>query len=330
MLGWPVGHSRSPAIQNAALRAVGLRRLALPAAAGAAGAVRRDRRRRCRPSGFRGANVTIPHKAAALALADRATDAADAIGAANTLVFEDGAVFADNTDAPAVIDALPFPAAGRSALVLGAGGSARAVVWALLRAGAEEVRVWNRTPERARALRRRARRDRGRRRRSPPTSSSTARPAAWTASAPMFKELPLDADDVTGYDCVVDLVYTDTGTALVRAARERGVFTVDGLEHAGPPGCAQLRAVHRCTGAGRRNARSGPRGMSADGPHLRAVSGDDPDEPGGGRRACARGRHPAAPPRRLRPLPDRRARRARVHRPRDGTARDRGGPRRPA
>jgi shikimate dehydrogenase len=228
VLGWPVGHSRSPAIHNAALRAVGLsewRYQLLPAPpelfaeiVGGLPAV-----------GFRGANVTIPHKAAALGLADRATDAAAAIGAANTLVFEDGEVFADNTDAPAVIDALPFAVTGRSALVLGAGGSARAVVWALLDAGAEEVRIWNRTPERARAL---ADELGG-------VAVEEAKPAnilvhctssGLDASAPMFKGLPLDADEISGYDSVVDLVYTDTGTELVRAARDRGVFTVDGLE----------------------------------------------------------------------------------------------------
>src|SRR5437763_254306 len=74
-------------------------------------------------AGFRGANVTIPHKQAALGLADTASPRAGAIGAANTLIFDRaGAIEADNTDAPALIEALPFPAAGRTALVLGAGG----------------------------------------------------------------------------------------------------------------------------------------------------------------------------------------------------------------
>ena len=103
-------------------------------------------------SGFRAINVTIPHKQAALSLADDASDTATAIGAANVLVFGGGgAIRAENTDASGLLAALPSAPAGRSALVLGAGGSARAAVWALLRAGAE-VRVWNRTPERARAL----------------------------------------------------------------------------------------------------------------------------------------------------------------------------------
>jgi shikimate dehydrogenase len=228
VLGWPVAHSRSPAIHNAALRAVGLRDWRyqlLPAPpelfaeiVGGLPAV-----------GFRGANVTIPHKAAALALADSATEAAAAIGAANTLLFSDGEIEADNTDAPAIIDALPFTAAGRTALVLGAGGSARAAVWALMDAGAGEVRIWNRTPARAAAL----------------AASFGAvavqhadaadilvhcTSSGLDASAPMFKGLPLDADDVSGYDCVVDLVYTDTETPLVSAARDRGVPVVDGLD----------------------------------------------------------------------------------------------------
>src|SRR5687767_14756114 len=102
-------------------------------------------------SGYRGANVTIPHKLAARALADELTPAAAAIGAANTLSFEDGRVLADNTDAGGLLDALGEDPRGRSALVLGAGGAGRAAVWALRGAGAE-VAVWNRTPERARKL----------------------------------------------------------------------------------------------------------------------------------------------------------------------------------
>ena len=104
-------------------------------------------------SGFAGANVTIPHKQAALALADSASDVARAVGAANTLTFTgDGAIAAENTDAPGLIAAIGEPLAGRSALVLGAGGSARAAVWALLDAGAARVSIHNRTRERAQEL----------------------------------------------------------------------------------------------------------------------------------------------------------------------------------
>lgn len=149
--GHPVSHSRSPAMHNAALKAVGLgdwlyTRLPLPPE-------RFEETVRALPdSGYRGINVTIPHKEAALALADTPTGAASAIGAANTLTFADGAIEADNTDAQGFLDALGAPVAGRTALVLGAGGAARAVVWALREAGAAQVSVWNRTPERARRL----------------------------------------------------------------------------------------------------------------------------------------------------------------------------------
>ena len=148
--GWPVAHSRSPQMHNAALAAAGLTgwrylRLPLPPEVFA------ETVRALPAAGFRGVNVTIPHKHAALALADAASDAARAIGAANTLTFEDGAIVADNTDAPGLLAALGEPVAGRRALVLGAGGAGRAAAWALASAGAD-VAVWNRTPERARVL----------------------------------------------------------------------------------------------------------------------------------------------------------------------------------
>ena len=83
-------------------------------------------------SGFRGLNVTVPHKEAALALADSASATAAAIGAANTLTFgDDGSIAADNTDAPGFLAALGQDVRGLEATVLGAGGSARAVAWAL-------------------------------------------------------------------------------------------------------------------------------------------------------------------------------------------------------
>src|SRR5205823_1966103 len=97
-----------------------------------------------------GVNVTIPHKLAALELADEATPAAEAIGAANTLTLADGRMTAANTDAPGLIDALGEPPTCR-ALVLGAGGAARAAAWALKEAGAE-VLIWNRSRDRAQDL----------------------------------------------------------------------------------------------------------------------------------------------------------------------------------
>jgi shikimate dehydrogenase len=111
-------------------------------------------------SGYRGANVTIPHKLAACELVDERSAAARAIGAVNTLVFEpDGRTLGDNTDAGGLIDAIDADVRGRRALVLGAGGAGRAAAWALREAGAD-VAVWNRTPQRAATLAR-ARRPRG-------------------------------------------------------------------------------------------------------------------------------------------------------------------------
>jgi shikimate dehydrogenase len=175
-------------------------------------------------AGFRGANVTIPHKAAALELADDATESAAAIGAANTLTFApDGRIRADNTDAPGLLAAIgDRPHA--SALVLGAGGTARAAVWALREAGADVV-VWNRTPERAAAL--------------GVEVVAEAVPADLLVNctsvglqdpSTTFKNLPLTPDALRRYATVVDLVYRADETALLAAARERGVAIVDGLE----------------------------------------------------------------------------------------------------
>jgi shikimate dehydrogenase len=227
--GWPVAHSRSPAMQNAALEAVGLtdwryQLLPIPPQVFAETVPALPN------AGFRGVNITIPHKEVALDLASDPTERAHAIGAANTLIFEgDGRIFADNTDAPGLIAALPFAATGRTALVLGAGGSARAAVWALLDAGATQVSVWNRTAERARTLAEALGAD----------VAERAKPADLlvncTASGldpreDAFKTLPLDADDVTSYECVVDLVYSDLETSLVQAARARRVRVVGGRE----------------------------------------------------------------------------------------------------
>jgi shikimate dehydrogenase len=216
-------------MQNAALRAVGLadwRYQLLPVAP----ELFDETVRALAGAGFRGANVTIPHKERALKLAHAATARARAIGAANTLLFAPGGrIEADNTDAPALIQALPIEAENRSALVLGAGGSARAAVWALLNAGAREVRVWNRTPQRARQLTAEL----------GGTPVDQAAPADllvnWTSSGldpdrPPFKGLPVAADDLETFACVVDFVYSDQETALAHAARAREIPVVDGLE----------------------------------------------------------------------------------------------------
>ena len=228
VLGWPVRHSRSPAIQNAALAAAGLdgwRYQLLPVPPELFAEVVAA----LPEAGFAGANVTIPHKPAALALAAEATGPARAIGAANTLTFHGAGISADNTDAPALIAALPVPVPGRTALVLGAGGSARAAIWALLDAGAAEVRVWNRTPERARQL----------------GAELGASPAAAPGAADVlvncttagldggssFDQLPIAPADLDAYGAVIDLVYRGTEpTTLIAEARAAGIPTVDGLE----------------------------------------------------------------------------------------------------
>jgi len=229
VVGWPVAHSRSPAMQNAALEAVGLthwRYQLLPVPP----ELLAETVRALPEAGFRGVNVTIPHKEAALGLATDPTPRARAIGAANTLVFDaDGRIAADNTDAPALIDALPLEPAGRSALVLGAGGSARAVVWALLDGGAGEVRIWNRTPERARTL---AAEFGGSavHRATPADLLVNCTASGLDPSEDAFETLPITGDDMTRYGCVVDLVYGDTETPFVQAARARGVRVVAGRE----------------------------------------------------------------------------------------------------
>jgi shikimate dehydrogenase len=216
-------------MQHAALRAAGLDwrylRLPLPPE------LFEETIRALPAAGFRGVNVTIPHKEAALALADTASDAARAIGAANTLTFEGGGIRADNTDAPGFLAALPasFDVANRTALVLGAGGSARAVVWALRQAGAAEIAIWNRTRERASEL---ASALGGRAVDAPGRADLVVNCTSigLRAGDAPFKALPLDADSLGAGSLVVDLVYGDGGTQLLEAARARGADVVGGLE----------------------------------------------------------------------------------------------------
>src|SRR5688572_15155220 len=151
VLGHPVAHSRSPAMHNAALAELGLADEWDYTAIDVEAAGFDELVRSLPARGFAGVNVTVPHKLAALAIANTASAAATAIGAANTLTFADGAIAAENTDATGVIDAIGVPVADMNVLVLGAGGSARAAIWALHNAGAQ-VAVWNRTRERATAL----------------------------------------------------------------------------------------------------------------------------------------------------------------------------------
>jgi shikimate dehydrogenase len=220
VLGFPVGHSRSPAMMNAAFRQLGLDwryfRLPLPPE-------RFEEAARALPgSGYRGANVTIPHKLAAHALADELSDPARAIGAVNTLTFrEDGGIAGDNTDAGGLLDAIGEPVSG-TALVLGAGGAARAAAWALAQAGAE-VTVWSRTSERAAELA--ADLGVGHSERPGPSELLVNATSVGLRAGDTLEGLPLVDARV-----VVDLVYSADPTPVVQWAEERGVRVVEGLE----------------------------------------------------------------------------------------------------
>jgi shikimate dehydrogenase len=245
VLGQPIAHSRSPAMHSAALRELGLdgewSYEAIEIAPDRFEALVRS----LPGDGFAGVNVTVPHKLAALAVADNASATARAIGAANTLSFTADGVAAENTDAPGLIAALPEPPAGMRALVLGAGGSARACAWALREAGAQ-VSIWNRTPQRGRALAEAL------------CISFTKGPVgfdllvnattvglAQASSRPSRpadpEQLPVDPDAIDERQVVVDLVYGPEPTPLIAAADARGARVVDGLEVLVHQGAASLR-----------------------------------------------------------------------------------------
>jgi shikimate dehydrogenase len=249
VLGQPISHSRSPAMQSAALAALGLGEWTYEAIEVAPPDF--EARVRAMPgAGFAGANVTVPHKVAALGLADEASDAARAIGAANTLTFAGGRIAAENTDATGFLAALGEPVAGGRALVLGAGGAARGVVWALVNGGAE-VAIWNRTAERAERL-------------AADLGASAIRPEGGSLATSGFdlivnattvgmgaagaaqegddlKALHLGADSLGEINQLVDLAYGPAETELARVARLGGAAVVDGLEVLVHQGAASLR-----------------------------------------------------------------------------------------
>ena len=235
VIGYPVGHSRSPAMQNAALAELGLRGEWEYDAVEVAPEDFEGRVRELAGEGYAGANVTVPHKHAALALADSASEAATQIGAANTLSFAPGAesgvptIAADNTDAGGLLAALPNHPRGRRALVLGAGGAARAVIWALAREGAE-VEVWNRTPQRAATVAE----ELGGVAVTGPNQTEfeliVNTSAAGLHGEDPFDHLPLAPERFEPVQVVVDMVYGEQPSPLLAAAETRGATTVDGLE----------------------------------------------------------------------------------------------------
>jgi shikimate dehydrogenase len=236
ILGWPVAHSRSPRLHNFWLRHYGINGAYIPLPVKAehvADAVRALAR-----LGFAGANVTVPHKEAAFALCDTADDSARKAGAANTLVFAaDGRIAGSNTDGFGFIENLRaaaprFDVGHGPAVVLGAGGAARAVAQALLDAGAPEIRLVNRSPDRAARL--------------AAALGGKIRVHGWQDSADAMRDagllvnttslgmkgqppLALDLAALPPAAVVNDIVYVPLETALLREARRRGHPAVDGL-----------------------------------------------------------------------------------------------------
>jgi shikimate dehydrogenase len=249
VIGFPVGHSRSPAMQNAALAALGLAGEWSYEAVEVEPLELAARVREMAAADFAGANVTVPHKQAALALADAPSEAAVAIGAANTLTFSGGRIEADNTDAGGLLASLPGAPSGGRALVLGAGGAARAAIWALANPAAApggdrhpfEVDVWNRTGARAAAV---AAALGGN-----PVESPEQRAydlivnttAVGLRGEDPFEHLPLAAGGFTAGQVVVDMVYGERPSSLLGAAERAGARVVGGLEVLVQQGALSLR-----------------------------------------------------------------------------------------
>ncbi len=247
VMGWPVAHSRSPRLHGFWLRRYGIDGAYVPLA------VRPERLeaavRGLAALGFAGANATLPHKEALLGLVDRVSGEARRIGAVNTLVIDaEGRIEGRNTDAYGFLENLRAgagwnPAAG-PAVVLGAGGAARAVLVALLDAGAPEVRLVNRTPARAEAL---AAAVGGAVRVHPWREAARAMAGAGllvnatTLGMAGQPALDLDLAPLPVEAVVNDIVYVPLETPLLAAARRRGNRVVDGLGmllHQARPGFA--------------------------------------------------------------------------------------------
>jgi shikimate dehydrogenase len=250
VLGDPVGHSRSPRLHGHWLRRHGLPGHYVPLH------VRPDdlaETLRLLPRlGFVGCNVTIPHKEAALGLAATATDAAQRIGAANTLTFRDGTIHADNTDGIGFLQNLRQGAPGwdaaRPAVLLGAGGAARAACVALLDAGVPSIRILNRTTARAEALAATDPRLTAMPWDALPQALGGAGLLANTTSLGMTAQPPLEIDLAPLPDdaVVTDAVYAPLVTPLLARATARGLATVDGLGmllHQAVPGFARWFGV---------------------------------------------------------------------------------------
>lgn len=236
VLGSPVAHSKSPLLHGFWLKQFGIQGHYVPIDVMAADL---EQVLQTLPKmGFVGANVTLPHKEKILSIADQISDRAALIGAANTLVFQpDGKIYADNTDGYGFIEnirqhAPDWQAKDGPALVLGAGGAARAIVSALLEAGAPEVRISNRTRARADQIKS----DFGGRVGvvdwvKAGAEIEYAHTLVNTTSLGMTGKsaLTVSLDKLNPETLVTDIVYSPLETELLRAARSKGCRVVDGL-----------------------------------------------------------------------------------------------------
>lgn len=236
LLGRPVHHSRSPLIHTAALRALQIDAayLAFEVADGDVGAAISG----LRALGARGANVTIPHKLAVMPHLDGIEPAAKAIGAVNTIYREGGRLLGANTDAPGLVRSLReagFDPQGSHAVVLGAGGAARAAVVGLIEAGASRITIAARKRSRAEEL---ATALRGRVKPAAVALDQTRLDGAdllvQATSATMGSDAAsfaagLGLDALPTHATVVDLVYAPLETEVLKAARARDLICVDGL-----------------------------------------------------------------------------------------------------
>jgi shikimate dehydrogenase len=235
LLGDPVSHSLSPALQNAAFRHAGVEGVYLALRCGAEdfpGLVR----------GISGAggggNVTVPHKRLAADLVDVPTEAVRRTGACNTFWAERGRTHGDNTDVAgfdAAVRSLVGSPAGARVLLLGAGGAARAALYSLLQGRVDAVSLFNRTRERAETLREEFD-PTGRRvhivdrRRTLRTEGFDLVVNSTSLGLHADDSLPIQLGDLLRAGAVLDLVYSPTETAWVRQARSRGIPAADGLE----------------------------------------------------------------------------------------------------
>jgi shikimate dehydrogenase len=236
VIGSPIAHSRSPALHGYWLKRYGIPGFYIPM--DVAQADLREILRSLPKLGFVGLNVTIPHKESVLAIADVVTDRAALIGAANTLLFrKDGRIQADNTDGSGFIanlrqNAPQWQPGSGPAVVLGAGGAARAVIAALIEVGVPEIRLANRTRARADALRS----DFGAKVivqdwvQAPAMIDGAATVVNTTSLGMTGKpDFRVSLDTLAPGTLVTDLVYAPLKTQLLIEAEDKGCTVVDGL-----------------------------------------------------------------------------------------------------